>query len=559
MSGHAPVFQPIADQMAVVGVELSFEMRATDADGDRIVFGFNAPSIADLKTRLDPATLSSFSNGVAVFRWTPSAKDVSQTAIQFDFTASDGTNFTHETAHITVGTSTGGGPIFRSPLGGGTTLDLTSAACTSGKASDCCVQVPVVIDDVSATTATIADEAPRIMGATIQTTGPFKANWKWCPSDAQKSAAQMQYSLILSADDGASPKVTRSPYLIILRKMAASGCAGNPPVITHTPYTDAVMGEQDIEIDATITDDIGVKGPPVVYFKDSPPDNPSDVFTWTLKTMTRVSGTAQNGMYSVVLPNPIAGSDPGTMDTLYYVISATDGDDPTGACNHTVEAPVTDTFTVDLENDGNVIPLGICTACSNDAQCGPGNYCAAIVSGSSDSFCSPVCTDGCDAAGFHCGTQSNSIGGHLAQYCVPDSGNCSGVSVNSCIDDDDEPNDSQSAATRLAAPGTYDNLILCPNDVYNLNDDWYAVALGAGDTLTAVMTGLGTSDLDLDIDSPDGTLVGYSGGNSDNEQASAKFCTGGLAYVHIYALPNGSAVAEDGYSLTFSIQPGSCP
>src|SRR3954468_3254457 len=86
--GHAPVMEPVGDQVASVGVELSIEIRASDADGDSLSFDFNAPALPDLKSRAQKATISSFADGVAIFRWTPTAMDRATDAYAIDFRVS---------------------------------------------------------------------------------------------------------------------------------------------------------------------------------------------------------------------------------------------------------------------------------------------------------------------------------------------------------------------------------------------------------------------------------------------------------------------------------------
>src|SRR5688572_16107880 len=176
-ANRAPVMQPIDDQTGSVGAELTFELRATDPDGDSLTFDFEAPMIPDLKSRSNPARVSSFTDGVAIFRWTPGAQDRNSSAYAFDFKVSDGKATTTETVQITILDSAGGGaPIFREPLGTGTTLDLDQNNC---------IEVAILVDDPDSTAVTISEEEPLIEGATLEQTGNFEATWQWCPTPEQ--------------------------------------------------------------------------------------------------------------------------------------------------------------------------------------------------------------------------------------------------------------------------------------------------------------------------------------------------------------------------------------
>ena len=246
----APVLQPIADQTAAVGVELSIELRATDADGDSLHFDFDAPGLADIQSR---AMISAFADNVAIFRWTPDAADASDTPYAFDFSVSDGHASATETVQITVGGTGGSAPVFRQPLGTGTTLDLSAAPC---------IDVTIEVEDTAATQVTLSEDDPQIDGSMLTQDDAFTGTWHWCPT-TDLQMAQDRYLLHLRADDGVN--ATTKDYLIVLRLPPAANCPGDPPVIMHTP-----PGPQstvlDIQITAEITDDLGESSPaPLLY------------------------------------------------------------------------------------------------------------------------------------------------------------------------------------------------------------------------------------------------------------------------------------------------------
>jgi len=205
-AGRAPTLDPLTDQVAQVGQELRLGLRASDADHDNLSYSFSS-SIADFATR---AHLRPYGDGAsAELTWTPLASDVGAWAV--DITVSDGVNQATETVTLSVVADGGAGaPIFRKPLGSGTTLDLAASGC---------LDLDVLVEDADSAHVTLRAPAPGIAGATLESTGPFSARWHWCPTGAQ-IAAQDRYPLTLAAADGENAE-TLLHYLIVLRKPPA--------------------------------------------------------------------------------------------------------------------------------------------------------------------------------------------------------------------------------------------------------------------------------------------------------------------------------------------------
>jgi hypothetical protein len=61
----------------------------------------------------------------------------------------------------------------------------------------------------------------------------------------------------------------------------------------------------DLTLDATITDDIGLKQPPLLYYSTTAPASPPDLATMTQTTMMLISGTMQSGVWAADVPNPV--------------------------------------------------------------------------------------------------------------------------------------------------------------------------------------------------------------------------------------------------------------
>src|SRR5512143_15120 len=236
--GNAPELTGLSDQVAQVGTELKIDLNGTDPDGDRLAYSFKA---ADLTGVSDRAMVTVSPSGAGVFRWTPIASDVGQHA--FDFVASDGDHDTTVTITIDVKSAIGSAtaPIFRQPLGTGTTIEL-------GKAQ--CVDLNVVVEDQDTAQVTIKQEEPLIDGAKLTQMDGQTATWHWCPSRAQEGDSR--YTLVMSADDGDNPKTIKN-YLVVLRGSATNtNCPGAAPSISHTASNQTTR--LDLKPTATITD-----------------------------------------------------------------------------------------------------------------------------------------------------------------------------------------------------------------------------------------------------------------------------------------------------------------
>jgi hypothetical protein len=148
----------------------------------------------------------------------------------------------------------------------------------------------------------LTQEDPVIEGATLEPVSGLAAVWHWCPSRAQIDADD-RYTLTLAADDSDNPKVPKN-YLVVLAPADADELPGHPPVITHTAMNESTI--VDLTIDATVTDDIGLKQPPLLYYSTTAPATPPDLAAMTQVTMILISGTMQNGVWAADVPNPVA-------------------------------------------------------------------------------------------------------------------------------------------------------------------------------------------------------------------------------------------------------------
>ena len=199
--GRAPSLEMVDDQVVAVGEELVVHLRATDPDGDELFYDFDAPT----DTIAEAAELARRPDGTAVFWWTPMAEDVGLWAL--DYVVSDGESEDRVTASVEVTAGGAGAPVFRAPMGSGTTFDPDASGC---------LELAVVVDDAD-DSAVELDHDGRIADATFEQTEGLRGTWTWCP----KEPVPDRVDLVLTADDGVH-EPTEKHFLIVVREPDAS-------------------------------------------------------------------------------------------------------------------------------------------------------------------------------------------------------------------------------------------------------------------------------------------------------------------------------------------------
>jgi hypothetical protein len=536
----APQLSPLNDVSGYVGSEITIMLRANAAS--HLDFDYAAPDIMDLKSRPEHPTVTSYGDGTAIFRWTPLGRDVGNWA--FDFSASDGRAAGHEAVRITVDPAGGArGPVFRSPTGTGSTLDLNVHTCFN---------IDVLVDDPEVTRVTLALGEGAPDGANLTQTSDFEGHLDWCPTAAQ-IAGQDRWPIVFTADDGTNP-VSQKRYVLVLLTPPKPDCPGMAPNIMVTPPGDQTT-LANIAVVATVTDDVGIKGNPLLYFSTTAPGSPPDLSRMTMVDMTRTSGSAQNGTYGGTIPNPEAAS--GGSATVYFVIVAQDNDDPAGACDHTSQVGAF-SFVV-TAGGGQVVPY--CGSCVADTQCGEGNLCVRLGT-SSDSFCMADCSGGqaCPSSSTCSAAPITSVSGGSRRQCVPDTGSCTGGGMTTCVDDQYEDNDH-----RLSIPnptshdmpaGDYANLMICPAGQSDNDEDWYRMDIGAQTEVVAQINfDTNHGDLDLSLVNGSGTVVRQSYGVGNSETIRQCITNPGIYYFHVFSF---FPPTTNGYSMHLERNVGAC-
>lgn len=531
--GLPPQIIGLSDQVAQVGTELKIVLSGTDPDGGNLSYSYRA-DVPDLAGNAD---LTRSPDGAGLFRWTPLAADVGQW--YFDFTVSDGSHATTVTIQIDVKSAIGSAtaPVFRKPLGTGTTIDLAQTQC---------VNLDVVVEDQDTPEVVIGQEEPVIEGATLMATSGQAATWTWCPSAAQ-AVADGRYTLTLSADDGANPKTLKT-YLLVLRGNTRPDCPGTAPVITHTATNQTTI--LDLAITAQISDDKGLKQPPLFYYSTTPPASPPDLGAMTQLATTLTSGDMKSGAWTATVPNPVATQPSGQSATVYYLFVADDDDDPMGACDH---ATTSSTYQLKVTSNGSA-NLPACAPCSADPQCGAGDECVRIGAGA-QGYCLQACGSGCPS-GYTCSTAPiTSVGGASARQCVPQAGTCGGAQT-TCVDDAYEENDTriQASTQPPLAPNTY-QMTSCPSATGSFSDDdWYKLNLTTSSRVDVMLAGGPETDLDLHLYKSDGTLLSSSTSLDPSEEIIK--CLPAATY---YVKVNAYGHAKNDYYLDYARTSQVCP
>lgn len=535
----APTLQPIGDQMAEVGVELTVEIVASDPDGDSLSFSVASDTIPDLTTRARPATFLPFGVNSAYLRWTPLVSDTG--AHTLTVTASDGKKKASKSFRVEVGSGSGA-PIFREPLGSGTTLDLATATC---------VEVSVLVDDPDSPQVDLDLEDPIEDGYVLDQIGPMSGTFSFCPSAKQIEGAE-RYTVNFKADDR-SGQVARKKYMIVLRKELSESCPGEGPVITHTP-PGLAQTVQNVPISALVTDDLGLAANPVLYYSLVQPVNPAypDFSQFVQLTMRRSSGTAQSGQYDTEIPNPVINDPVGTRRTVYYFIEAIDDDDPEGTCDHRTRAPAADVFQVEVEHSTGGSGLFTCAPCLADLQCASG-ICVSLGAGQGTFCLDPCTTAGAPCSGGTCSSASyTSVGGVAGRVCLPPGSTCQAT----CIDDAFEPNDSISdPGVPLMSPGHYPSLRLCSDGAGGTDEDFFGLLFDEPSLLTATLIfSHDDGDIDLMLLTESGATLSSSMSVTDNEQIT--MCLDpGLYFLRVFTYDWDINAP---YALTITVPPGGC-
>jgi len=335
--GSPPILVDPGDRVAVVGERLTIDLFASDPDGDQLSYDYAVRGLPDL---VRTAQMTIAPDGHGVFTFTPLGIHVGRHI--FDFSVSDGeyTTLISIQVEIQAETDFGASPIFRQPLSEGTVLDL---------ASNPCVDVDVVVEDPDSATIELSQDPPILLGSTFDVmSSGLTGHWSWCPDRSQ--VERDRWSVQFRASDGTH--TTLKAFLLLMRAPSVDGCSGEAPIIDHIPAP--LDGDGGIKISADVSDDVGLKHPPVVLyaFEDPRDEGMLSYDRFAVADTELVLGDRRQGSWIATIPSPTSASTPATGATLYYVIQAVDDDDVAGNCDHLTESPPDGIHVVNIAYSG---------------------------------------------------------------------------------------------------------------------------------------------------------------------------------------------------------------
>jgi len=507
-----PELMPLQDQEVRVNETAEIRMRVRRAEGNE-QWSFHCPTIPDLDRHasLTPGP------GAAVFRWAPLISHLGIHLITF--TVSRGSHSDSQTVELSV-LAPGSAPRFLQPPPGGV-FDLSRTPC---------IDVMVAVLDDDSVEVDIRDVPPLVDGGSMSTLGGHEALWSWCPSESQVDASA-RYTLHIEAQDERHPPVPQS-FDIVLLTETSPDCPGAPPTISAiTPTSDSrVETIRDYVITASVEDDLGLKDVPLLFYST---ENPSDPEQPDLTEMYALTFAPTEGnRFEAAIPN--LALEPGQEQDIYFIVSATDDDDPEGtACDHSTLS-VLHRLTVASPAEADL--LGYCMTCTNDSQC-ESSFCVAA----DESFCAVDCGEGSSCDEGHCEAVT-SRDGLAGPMCVPAAQSCAVTPA--CVDDELEDNDTLETASPLSC-GTEVAATICAGD-----DDWWRVTVSAAATLHVELDGgADAGDLDLKVADAEGTILARSMSLDADEDIDLVIETSGDYFIQVH----GFGTAEGPFTLHCAI------
>ncbi len=554
---QAPELLPLDNQEFQVNQSGEIIIRATDEDRDELGYDFSIDPEPLTQTQGQTArpALTRISNNEALFTWTPGVADAGgeshrDYALTFTVTDEDGDS---DGRTIQIRVINDGGAAhstvlrFTEPAGAGMALDLSRAECVSD------LRVKVKADQVRDEDVLLQLLPPIPQGAMLFPQGRAgkEKTFTWCPSQEQLDTS-LSHMISFGAQRVGGDELVTKRFQIRFRRNAEAACPGEPPLIQHQAPS-GFEGPLNYELEAEISDDVGFKSPPVLLFVVDPAEPPSegvDISSWELVEFSAQSG--REDLYQLSIPN--LGLKPGERAQIFYLIVATDNDDPDGTrCDHSSESPFYNFWVEGGEATGAT--YGPCHPCVGDEQCGgPEDLCVDM---GGSFFCTLSCAAGqACRAGEEC-ILIQSLEGQERSQCLPVDLNCG----QRCDDDPFDTgarNDDWQHATIIEA-GRYAGLNICGAD-----QDFFLFPVDAGQSINVSIHFDGAvGDLDLAMQLPGDfgdegqPLFAYQSLNANNDvEALKEFCTPNGGDVLLWVGPYEHA--QNGYELRVELGPGDC-
>ena len=540
-----PEILPLDDVVCRVNQSCQITVNARDIDNDPLEYTTQVDPAPPTETQGQSGrpTITRIDNSRALFTWTPGAADAGDGEARYDvtFVVTDGRGG-RDSRRIALTVSSDGSAgrgrlRFIEPSGGGMAHDLAQGPCVEG------LTVEVKGDEIDNGAVSIVLAPPVSENATLTPPGVNgkRKTFSFCPSEGQLDES-LDHTVTFQASETSGDEPVLKRFTIHFKRRAGAGCAGEAPVIEHTP-PGPQGGALNYPVEATIRDDVGFKSPPYVSFSTDADATGGDTSGWETVEL-RPEGADR---WRTEIPN--LGLPEGQEQTVYYVITATDNDDESGTrCDHSTESEM---FRF-VARGGGSAPLsgqtyGACQPCVADDQCGEIEDLCVTLRG--EQYCATSCEFAACPAGQECveidGTNTTN-----ALQCVPADSNCGQL----CTPDANEtpsPNDFVESATAVGV-GSYPALSVCEEDL-----DLFAIPVEAQQSIRVrIDFSHDRGDLDLLMRMPGGAEFDYRSESTDDAEEVSERCaiSGGTATVAVFGFQN----AINQYDLTIEVGPGRC-
>ena len=477
---RAPSILSLQDQQLVTNQSFQLDVTGFDEDADPISFDFslNPPPPTPTLASAGIPSLQKVSDYNAVFSWTPGNADIGSYALTLIVRDNQG-NQSQETINLEVvdaGLSNGQWGRFTEPVGEAAVLNLDEATCFV-------TTVAIQADQLAPEEIDIVLAPPSPSNASLIAEGFKRYRLTWCP-EPQAGTNQVNFPFVFKANTSRGFPPFEKRFLVRLRSSTSDNCPGSAPTINHQVPED-YRGVENVELELEVSDDIGVKSAPTLFYQIIPTQNNAqgpDANAWTSIVMNGQLMNGQGNYESNVWTGVIPAQTYPEPVIVYYRFLVSDDDDPDGVtCDHTVESEV---FQVAYQWDPNLatIGAGLCESCVDDIQCGNSNdHC--LNNGQSEiGICGQSCSlsldQGCPQ-GYRC-QEALSLNQVSSLQCVSENA-CGGA----CLPDRFEAATS-GQITAMGQPaneievGFYDMLSICGGDT-----DHYLIDIPSGLSLTA--------------------------------------------------------------------------
>jgi len=202
----APLSASVGREVSVpLAVPLRAASTGSDAGQDVVEWDWRSLTLPDLPSRLRRPSLTAYTLGRAVWRWTPVATDQGTQEIEFSARVLPAGGRGLATLRFIVDSGVTSA-LFREPVGEGTTLDLRREEC---------VHVAIVVESSASPRVDLSLGGEPTENATLVPQSDTTGELVFCPSPEQV-AADTIYPFVIQASD--ERQTIQKTYVVVLRR-----------------------------------------------------------------------------------------------------------------------------------------------------------------------------------------------------------------------------------------------------------------------------------------------------------------------------------------------------